>query len=116
MRSVFNHLLAGLCTADLAFCLSCLAVTPVALGRPDLMVPWVHALAEAASHLALTASVLLTTALAVERHQVGGGLLGSPLRWRIQFKFQFTPELMKAILWKPEQTLLQSFSFLQWGG
>ena len=64
MRSVFNHLLAGLCTADLAFCLSCLAVTPVALGRPDLMVPWVHALAEAASHLALTASVLLTTALA----------------------------------------------------
>ena len=39
MHSVFNHLLAALCIADLLFIGGNLALTPIALGKPEVFNP-----------------------------------------------------------------------------
>ena len=39
MHSVFNHLLAALCIADLLFISGNLALTPIALGKPEVFNP-----------------------------------------------------------------------------
>ena len=39
MHNVFNHLLAALCIADMIFIGGNLALTPIALGKPELFNP-----------------------------------------------------------------------------
>ena len=91
MASVFHHLLAALCFADLIFLFSLVIVSPVFISiliiiiistltiiPVDLQVAlgvsgfplWLYHLAECFCHLGLAASVFLTIAITIERYQV----------------------------------------------
>ena len=85
MASVFHHLLAALCFADLIFLFSLVIVSPVFISTltiipvdTDLQVAlgvsgfplWLYHLAECFCHLGLAASVFLTIAITIERYQV----------------------------------------------
>ena len=69
MSSIFNHLLASLCVADLVFLLSNLLVAPIAFGfihNYDIIYP----IAECFSHISLAAGIFLTISISLERYQV----------------------------------------------
>lgn len=68
MASVFHHLLAALCVADLLFLISLVVVSPVALGVAGYPLLVYH-IAECCCHLGLAASVFLTIAITLERYQ-----------------------------------------------
>ena len=70
MHNIFNHLLAGLCIADLVFLLSNLLVLPIALGRQDKIFEFIHPIAESLCHLSLGVSIFLTVGISLERFQV----------------------------------------------
>ena len=68
MSSVFNHLLLSLCLSDLVFLLATLAMSPVVMHYYFYPAHLYHA-SECVCHLALAASIFLTTSLTIERHQ-----------------------------------------------
>ena len=69
MTSVFNHLLLSLCLSDLIFLLTSLVMSPIAMGYHDLYPAELYHLCECVCHVALAASIFLTTSLSLERHQ-----------------------------------------------
>ena len=102
MASVFHHLLAALCFADLIFLFSLVIVSPVSIPiliiihistltiipvDTDLQVAlgvsgfpvWLYHLAECFCHLGLAASVFLTIAITIERYQVLSLLQRAPI-------------------------------------
>ena len=70
MHNIFNHLLAGLCIADLIFLLCNLLVVPIALGRDDHVFTVIHPIAECGCHISLAVSIFLTVSITIERFQV----------------------------------------------
>ena len=68
MTSVFNHLLLLLCLSDLVFLLSNLAMSPVMMHYFLYPAHLYHA-SECVCHVALAASIFLTTSLSIERYQ-----------------------------------------------
>ena len=69
MTSVFNHLLLSLCLSDLIFLLASLVMSPIAMGYLDLYPAELYHLCECVCHVALAASIFLTTSLSLERYQ-----------------------------------------------
>ena len=69
MGSVFNHLLLSLCLSDLIFLLTSLVMSPLAMQYYDLYPTNFYQASECVCHVALAASIFLTTSLSVERHQ-----------------------------------------------
>ena len=70
MHNIFNHLLAGLCIADLIFLLSNLLVIPIALGRNEHILTVIYPIAECLCHISLAVSIFLTVSISLERFQV----------------------------------------------
>ena len=70
MSSVFHHLLAFLCLADLVFVFFNLLISPLPLQIYNIYAYKFHPIAECVCHVALAASIFLTTSLTIERHQV----------------------------------------------
>ena len=68
MGSVFNHLMLSLCLSDLIFLLTSLVMSPIAM-QYDLYPTYFYHASECVCHVALAASIFLTTSLSVERHQ-----------------------------------------------
>ena len=70
MSSVFHHLLAFLCLADLLFVFFSLLMSPLALHIPYLYSRQFYPIAECVCNVALAARIYLTTSLNIERKQV----------------------------------------------
>ena len=70
MRSVFHHLLAGLCIGDLLFLLCNLLVVPIAFGVENAILDLLYLVAECCCHISLSVSIFLTVSISVERFQV----------------------------------------------
>ena len=68
ISSVFNHLLLSLCLSDLVFLLATLAMSPIVMHFYFYPANLYHA-SECVCHVALAASIFLTTSLTIERHQ-----------------------------------------------
>ena len=69
MATVFNHLLLSLCLSDITFLLTSLVMSPIAMGYHQLYPAEVYHVSECVCHVALAASIFLTTSLSLERHQ-----------------------------------------------
>ena len=70
MRSIFNHLLAGLCVGDLLFLLCNLLVVPIAFERTNSVLNLLYLVAECGCHISLSVSIFLTISITIERFQV----------------------------------------------
>ena len=68
MSSVFNHLLLSLCLSDLVFLLANLVTSPVVM-HYNFYPSHLYFARECVCHVALAASIFLTTSLTIERHQ-----------------------------------------------
>ena len=71
MVSVFNHLLACLCLADMAFLASNLMMSPVALGHYTGIFMQAYHVSECICHVSLATSIFITVSISIERYQVG---------------------------------------------
>ena len=70
MQSVFNHLLACLCTADSLFLISNICTLPVHFGLTNTFIVFVFPFFESFCHFSYSASIFLIVAITVERWQV----------------------------------------------
>ena len=69
LRNVFNHLLSFLCMADLVFLFSNLVLVPQALGYNWIFLTLLQPFIESCCHISLSASILITVAITVERYE-----------------------------------------------